>query len=128
MESIVEILPKLNAQGPNVKIVAAISPELFAMQPAAYRESVLSEGDKANSMCITTQARLLMHHWLFNKIAEEYTLSSDWDNRWRTGGTVAEVIEEAHLSPKWVLDGIQRFAADKERRLARLRAGLEAAS
>ena len=69
-----------------------------------------------------------MHPWLFNKTAEEYTLSADWDNRWRTGGTVAEVLEEAHLSPNWVLDGIQRFAADKPKRLARLRAALEEAS
>jgi transketolase len=126
MESIVTVLPKLE-QGPNVKVVAAISPELFARQPASYRTAVLSEGDRANSMCITTQARWLMHPWLFNKTAEEYTLSADWDNRWRTGGTVAEVLEEAHLSPQWVLDGIRRFAADKPKRLASMRAAVEEA-
>ncbi len=127
-ESVVELLPRMTTEGPNVKIVAAISHELFEMQPAAYREAVLSPGDRASSMCITTQARVLMHHWLFNKVAEEYTMSSDWDNRWRTGGTVAEVIEEAHLSPHWVLDGIQRFARDREQRLARIRAGVDEAS
>jgi transketolase len=111
-----------------VKVVAAISPELFASQPASYRTSVLSEGDRANSMCITTQARWLMHPWLFNKTAEHYTLSADWDNRWRTGGTIPEVLEEAHLSPNWVLDGIQRFAADKPKRLASMRAAFEEAS
>jgi transketolase len=108
--------------------VAAISPELFAGQPASYRAAVLSEGDRANSMCITTQARWLMHQWLFNKTAEEYTLSADWDNRWRTGGTIPEVLEEAHLSPNWVLDGIQRFAAGKPKRLAGMRAAVEEAS
>ncbi len=125
MEGIVQLLPELAKSGPNVKIVAAISPELFAGQPAEYRDSVLSAGDKANSMCITTQARWLMHAWLFNKVAEEYTLSSDWDHRWRTGGTVDEVIEEAHLSPKWLLAGIQRFANDRQKRLAGLRQALE---
>jgi transketolase len=127
VESIVENLPRMATEGPNVKIVAAISHELFEMQPAAYRDTVLSPGDRASSMCVTTQARVLMHPWLFNKVAEEYTLSSDWDNRWRTGGTVAEVIEEAHLSPHWVLDGIQRFARDREQRLSRMRAGLDEA-
>jgi hypothetical protein len=41
---------------------------------------------------------------------------------------VDEVIEEAHLSPEWVLAGIQRFASDRELRLQRLRTELEAVS
>jgi len=41
-----------------------------------------------------------MQPWLFSKLNEEYSLSSDWDNNWRTGGTVEEVIEEAHLDPQ----------------------------
>ncbi|RLC76827.1 MAG: transketolase, partial [Chloroflexi bacterium] len=126
MVSITKILPKLDEEGLNVKIVAAISPELFAMQPEEYRNKVFSEADKVDSMCITTQARWLMHEWLFNKVAEEYSLSADWDNRWRTGGTVDEVIEEAHLSPRWVLEGIRRFVRDREKRLERLERALKA--
>ena len=60
-----------------------------------------------------------MHDWLCNKVSEEYALSADWDDRWRTGGRLDEVIEEAHLSPGWVLDGIKRFVADRELRLQR---------
>jgi transketolase len=78
-------------------------------------------------MVITTQARWLMHDWLFNKTAEEYALSADWDNRWRTGGTLAEVLEEAHLSPRWILEGIERFVRDRDARLARLQAEIDAA-
>ncbi len=69
-----------------------------------------------------------MHDWLFNKVAEEYAMSPDWDNRWRTGGNVDEVIEEAHLSPKWVLEGIERFVREKDARLARLQVELTAAT
>ncbi|MBN1402122.1 MAG: transketolase, partial [Anaerolineae bacterium] len=127
MVSIVKILPELDAQGLNVKIVCATSPQLFAAQSASYRDQVLSPGDQANSMVITTQARWLMHDWIYNKIAEEYALSADWDNRWRTGGLLDELIDEAHLSPRWVLDGIKRFVQDRESRLARLRSGLEMA-
>jgi transketolase len=54
-------------------------------------------------------------------------MSSDWDNRWRTGGTVDEVMEEAHLSRDWLLKGIQRFVSEREQRLDRLGAGLAAA-
>ena len=127
MVSICRILPELDRRGLNVKIVTAISPQLFARQPEEYRHQVISPADRADSTVITTQARWLMHDWIFNPLAEEYALSSDWDNRWRTGGTLDEVIEEAHLSPDWVLAGIERFARERPARLARLRQMLEAA-
>jgi transketolase len=128
MASIVKILPELEARKLNVKVIYAASPQLFRFQGKEYQDSVLSPGDRANSTVITTQGRWLMHDWLFNKVAEEYALSTDWDNRWRTGGTVDEVIEEAHLSPKWILEGIERFVRDREARLSRLRAEIEAAA
>ena len=128
MASIVKIMPELDRSGLNVKIVCATSPELYALQPEEYRERVLSDGDRVDSMIITTQARWLMHSWLFNKVAEEYALSADWDDRWRTGGTLDDVIDEAHLTPEWVLEGIERFVRDRSLRLARIRAGLDAAS
>jgi len=121
MVSVVNILPELERRGLNVKIVCATSPQLFALQPEEYRQRVLSSGDRINSTVITTQARWLMHDWLFNKVAEEYALSADWDNRWRTGGTLDEVLDEAHLSPRWVLEGIERFVRNRDVRLASLK-------
>ena len=126
MTSIIKIMPELEARDLNVKVVYVSSTQLFNLQPASYREQVLTPADRANSTVITTQARWLMHDWLFNRIADEYALSSDWDNRWRTGGDVAEVIEEAHLSPDWVLKGIERFATDKAERIQRLQTQLDA--
>jgi transketolase len=125
--NIIMILPELDQRGLNVKLICATSPQLFALQPEEYRSQVLGAGDRANSTVITTQARWLMHDWLFNKVAEAYALSADWDNRWRTGGSLDEVLEEAHLSPKWILDGIERFARDRDKRLGQLQAELEAA-
>ncbi len=118
--NVVKLLPELDKAGLNVKIVAAISPELFRMQPANYRQQVLSDADWVDSMCITNRARKLMGDWMVTKVSEEYTLSSDWDDRWRTGGTVDEVYEEAHLSPQWILKGIERFVADRDQRLRRV--------
>ena len=124
---IVELLPELDRRGLNVKIVAAISPELFALQPKEYQDEVLSAADRLDSMAITNGARRLMHDWLDSKVAEEYSLSSDWDNRWRTGGTVDELLAEAHLSPEWLLKGIERFVRERPQRLGALRAALEEA-
>jgi transketolase len=119
MASVVKILPDLDERGLNVKIVYATSPQLFALQPEAYRQQVLSPDDWTDSTVITTQARWLMHDWLSNKVAEEYALSSDWDNRWRTGGNLDELVDEAHLSPDWILKGIERFVGDRDSRLTR---------
>ena len=58
----------------------------------------------------------------------EYSLTSDWDDRWRTGGTVDEVIEEAHLSQEHILRGIERFARERESRIRTLREAVEAAA
>jgi transketolase len=110
-----------------MKVVAAISPELFRLQPDSYRREVLSPGDWADSMCITNRARRLMYDWIAHRVAEEYTLSSDWDDRWRTGGTVDEVLEEAHLSPAYILAGIERFVRERELRLRRICDGVEEA-
>jgi transketolase len=127
MRSVVKLLPELDGRGLNVKIVCATSPQLFALQPEGYRQQVITAADRADSTVITTQARWLMADWIYNSLAEEYALSTDWDDRWRTGGTLEEVIDEAHLSPEWVLKGIERFVKDRDVRLERLRADVDAA-
>lgn len=121
MAEIIKLLPTLTEHQLNVKIVCATSPQLFNMQPEPYRKEVLPESDWADSTVITTQARWLMHDWIYSKVSEQYALSADWDNRWRTGGTLEEVIDEAHLSADWLLEGIQRFVRDREKRLAKFR-------
>ncbi len=92
-----------------------------------YRLRTLSPGDRADSTVVTTQARRSMHDWLFNETAEEYALSADWDDRWRTGGTLGEVIDEAHLSSRWILQGIERFVRGRDTHLAHIQAGIDAA-
>ena len=125
--NVVKILPKLDEAGLNVKIVAAISPQLFALQDEAYRGSVASAADRLDAMVISNRARRVMSDWIDHPIVAEYSLTSDWDDRWRTGGTVDEVIAEAHLSPAHLLAGIGRFARERPIRLRRLREILDAA-
>ena len=63
-------------RGLNLKIVAAVSPQLFAAQEPAYRASVLAD-----------------------EVVAAYSLSSDWDDRWRTGGMERLAHERAaHLT------------------------------
>lgn len=127
VDSMLKVLPELDQRRLNVKVVCATSAELFALQTAEYQRHVLSAGDRFDATVITTQGRGLMRDWIFSKSGEEYALSADWDDRWRTGGSLDEVIDESHLSPKWVLAGVERFVNERGARLAHLRAELDAA-
>ena len=125
MANIVKILPELEKRKLNVKIVYAASPELFELQPKSYKTLVISDSDKLNSTFITTQARMSMQNWNFNPIANEYAISSDWDDRWRTGGTLDEVLDEAHMTPDWLLKGIEKFSKSYQKRMERLQTALD---
>jgi transketolase len=123
--NLVKILPELDARGLNVKIVAALSPQLFARQDPEYREATISMADRWDSMAITNGAFKLMADWLDGPRAREYSLSPDWDDRWRTGGSVDEVADEAHLSGAHIVAAIERFASEREDRRAALRSIVE---
>ncbi|MFH0943914.1 MAG: transketolase [Planctomycetota bacterium] len=116
-----ELLQDHKDELPNVRFVAAPSRYLFERQPQAERDRVLSWSDWQDSMVVTNNGLRTLHDWLPNKVAEEYSISPDHDNRWRTGGSVDEILEESHLTWPWVLKGIQRFAAERAERLERLR-------
>jgi transketolase len=119
--NLVNLLPQLDERGINVKIVAALSPQLFARQPAGYRESVTGPAGRLDAMVITNGAFKLMGDWAGGPLVREYSLSSDWDDRWRTGGSVAEVIEEAHLDEAHILAALERFSSERAERLRRIK-------
>jgi len=119
--TVVKLLPEIERRGLNVRIVAAISPQLFRRQESDYRERICSAADRWDGMAITNRALKLMRDWVDGPVAEEFSLSSDWDDRWRTGGTVDEVMDEAHLGPGHILDAIERYANAREDRHRLLR-------
>jgi transketolase len=120
-DSIFKLIPELKAKGPNVKIVIAVSPELFRLQSESYRNRVLPWNEWMDSTIISSMGRRTMTDWIATKVSEEYAMTSDHDNRWRTGGTVDEVIDEARLTPDWLRKGIQRFVNERDKRHSKLR-------
>jgi transketolase len=125
--NLVSVLAELDRHDLNVKVVAAISPQLFSRQDRAYRRSVIAPGDVVDAMVVTNGAFKLMGDWAGGPLVREYSLSSDWDDRWRTGGTVEEVMDEAHLGPDHILSAIERFVAERDARLRRWRDQLDGA-
>jgi transketolase len=57
-------------------------------------------------------------------LTDEYSMTSDWDNQWLSGGLEADVIAEAHLDADSIFAGVQRFAQDRDQRLSSQRANL----
>ena len=111
------ILSKSDSLGFNIKIVAALSWGLFNLQSREYQLSIMKDDDWINSMIITNTSIRNMGHWVHHPIVREYSLSPDWDNRWRSGGNLEEVIDESHLSGYWQKKAIQTFCRDKRKRL-----------
>ncbi len=79
-------------------------------------------------MVVTSGAFKLMRDWAEGPVTQEYSLSADFDDRWRTGGSVDEVISEAHLSSASILAAIDRFVSERAARLRRWQVYLDAAS
>lgn len=107
--NIVKILPWMSSDGPNVKVVCCVSHELFARQSSEYRESVLPVDEWLDSMICATQGRRAVRDWILDRRLEEYAMTPDWDDAWRTGGSVDDVVEESHLDPENLKEGIERF-------------------
>lgn len=115
--NLVKILPRLEQAGINVKVISAISEDLFDRQPESYRNAVLPPEAAYDAMVVSTGTRRFWPVRGLGPLTDAYSLTSDWDNQWLTGGLEAEVIEEAHLDPESIFNGIQRFAADREERI-----------
>lgn len=126
--NLVNLFAELDRRGLNVKVVAALSEELFGRQDAAYRDAVAGPGDRADAMVITSSAARLMRDWTSGDLVDEYSLSADWDDRWRTGGSLDEVIAEAHLDRDSILTAIARFVQERPERLRQIRETAEAAA
>jgi transketolase len=123
--NLVNQLPKLNEAGINVKVIAAISEELFDRQPEAYRNSVLPPEAMFDAMVVTSGTRRVWPVRGLGPMTDAYSLTSDWDNQWLTGGLEKDVIAEAHLDSESIFKGIQRFARDRDTRIAKQKAELK---
>jgi transketolase len=122
--NLIKALPRIEEAGLNVKIVSAISEDLFDRQPEAYRHSVLPPEAYYDAMVVSTGTRRIWPVRDLGPLTDAYSLTSDWDNQWLTGGLEPEVIAEAHLDPDSIFAGVKRFAQSREERMSTQRARL----
>jgi transketolase len=121
----VGLLPRLSTEGLNVRVAAVVSEDLFRWAPEEYRRRVLPEEALFDCTFVTTGTKRVPPLAGLGPLAAEYALTADADDRWRSGGTEADLIAEARLDPESILAAIRRFAADRPVRLARQRRALD---
>jgi transketolase len=124
--NVVSVLPRLEQAGINVKVIAAISAELFDRQHESYRTSVLPPEAYYDLMIVSTGTRRMWPIRDVGPLTDAYSMTSDWDNQWLTGGLEPDVIAEAHLDAQSIFKGIERFANARTERLGKQKALLEA--
>ena len=117
--NLVSILSRLEQEGVNVKVISAISQELFRRQPEEYRRSVFPPEAVYDLMVVSTGTRRVWPLENAGPLTDEYSLISDWHDEWLTGGTEADVIAEAHLDPESIFQGIRRFGLEHDARISR---------
>jgi len=115
--NVVKAIPRLEAAGVNVRVVSVISEELFLLQPKEYQEKIVPFASRFDCMVVTTGTKRIMPIAQLGPLTREYTLSADFDDRWRTGGLEEDVSAEAHLDVESVFKGIKRFADERADRL-----------
>jgi transketolase len=119
--NLVKELPHLEQAGINVKVIAAISEDLFDRQPESYRNAVLPPEARYDLMVVTTGTRRVWPLHDVGPMTDAYSLTSDWGNQWLSGGLEPDVIAEAHLDPASIFNGIERFARERDQRLGKQR-------
>ena len=124
--NVLNVLPDLEASNINIKVIACISEELFQAQPRSYRDTVLPPGAKQDLMVVSTGTQRMLPITGLGQLTEEYSLFSDRDNQWLSGGTEEDVIAEAHLDKASIATAIKKFADEREQRLERQRQELAA--
>jgi hypothetical protein len=72
-------------------------------------------------MVVSTGTRRVWPVRDLGPLTDAYSLTSDWDNQWLTGGLEGDVIAEAHLDPATIFAGVKRFAGDRDARMAKQR-------
>lgn len=122
--NLVSVFDQLQKEELNVRVVSVISEELFRTQSTDYQHSVMPDSQLLDCMVITTFTKRVLPLSGLGPLTEQYTLSSDFDDRWRTGGLEEDVIAESRLDPDSILKGIRRFVHDRSQRLNRLRSAL----
>ena len=117
--NLVSQLDKIEESGLNVRIISAISEELFNRQPESYKKSILPESAMYDMMIISTGTKRFWPTSKVGPLTDEYSLVSDWNDEWLTGGSETEILKDARLDPDTIFGAVKKFADEHDARIKR---------
>lgn len=109
------LLPELNANGPDVNVVYAVSRELFEMLPEEEQEKILPLALRHTAMGITDFTLPALEGWLLSRAGRRHTLFPHKNGLYLGSATAAKVYAEAGLDGKSLLAAVRAYAQDLKR-------------
>ena len=104
-----EVLPKLQKEGVNLKVMYVSSPELFDRIPEKERTAIYSEEMARNAMGITGFTLPTMYRWIQSDLGRKHTMHPFQKGRYLGSGPGDDVIREAGLDGPGQYRGIKKF-------------------
>ena len=109
------------ALAPLMLVGALLAPQEAQSQEARARWERMCQirAEKFDLMVVTTGTRRVWPVTGIGPLTDKYSLTSDWDNQWLSGGTEDDVIKEAHLDEDSIFNAVKRFADDRSDRMSK---------
>lgn len=109
---VAEILPELDANGPDVNIIYVTSRELFELLPQSEQEKILPLELRHQAMGITDFTLPTLEAWLLSQSGRQHTLFPHKNGVFLGSGAAAKVYEEAGLDTANLLKAVRAYAQD----------------
>ena len=115
---VAQLLPELNASGPDVNIVYITSRELFELLPQAEQEKILPLELRRQAMGITDFTLPTLEAWLLSQAGRQHTLFPHKNGVFLGSGAAPKLYEEAGLDAAHILRAVQVYAQDLKKSTA----------
>ena len=92
--------------------------ELFKAQSKVYKESIIFPTKWNDVMIMRNTTKKNMGIWIKNQHVANYSLSIDFNNPWRTGGSVDQIVSSSKLDSTNVFKAIYPFSDKRDKRLS----------
>ncbi len=110
-----ELLPALNANGPDVNIVYVNSRELFELLPEEEQEKILPLAQRHTAMGITDFTLPAIEGWLLSQSGRRHTLFPHKNGVYLGSASAANLYAEAGLDGASLLEAVRAYAQDLKR-------------
>ncbi len=112
---VAELLPQLNANGPDVNIIYITSRELFELLPQSEQEKIIPLALRREAMGITDFTAPTLDAWLLSQSGRQHTLFPHKEGVFLGSGAARKVYTEAGLDAPALLRAVRAYAQDFKR-------------